>query len=201
MVALQAGSVKVQNLNQTSDAVAAIGGNVVLTSLDANGTGVQVYSNAPASDNLNAQVPTIYAGQKGGVTIQAQNSPIEVLNQAGGQVITTSGESSVAINPSQMATGVRVNGNVTNDDKSSVGIYETGTGSYLKADKITTTASSSTYVVLHGDAAYTSLSGGTSEIISIFTLPLYTAAVFSATSFIRRTRSSRSFVLFVRIVP
>lgn len=163
MVALQAGSVKVQNLNQTSDAVAAIGGNVVLTSLDANGTGVQVYSNAPASDNLNAQVPTIYAGQKGGVTIQAQNSPIEVLNQAGGQVITTSGESSVAINPSQMATGVRVNGNVTNDDKSSVGIYETGTGSYLKADKITTTASSSTYVVLHGDAAYTSLSGGTSE--------------------------------------
>ena len=120
MVALQAGSVKVQNLNQTSDAVAAIGGNVVLTSLDANGTGVQVYSNAPASDNLNAQVPTIYAGQKGGVTIQAQNSPIEVLNQAGGQVITTSGESSVAINPSQMATGVRVNGNVTNDDKSSV---------------------------------------------------------------------------------
>ena len=82
---------------------------------------------------------------------------------AGGQVITTSGGSSVAFTPSQMATGVRVNGNVTNDDKSSVGIYETGTGSYLKADKITTTASSSTYVVLHGDAAYTSLSGGTSE--------------------------------------
>ena len=72
--------------------------------------------------------------------------------------------SSVAINPSQMATRVRVNGDVTNDDGSSVGIYETGAGSYLKADKIATSGDSSTYVVLHDDAAYTSLSGGTSEV-------------------------------------
>ena len=163
LVALQAGSVKVQNSAPETIAVAAENGTVALTSLDATGTGVQVLNNSSPVEGLDYQIPTIYAAQKGGVTIQAQNSPIEVLNQGNGASIKALNESSVAINPSQMATGVRVNGDVTNDDGSSVGIYETGTGSYLKADKITTTASSSTYVVLHGDAAYTSLSGGTSE--------------------------------------
>ena len=164
IVALQAGSVKVQNSAPETIAVAAVNGTVALTSLDATGTGVQVLNNSSPAEDPDYQIPTIYAAQKGGVTIQAQNSPIEVLNQGNGASIKALNASSVAINPSQMATRVRVNGDVTNDDGSSVGIYETGAGSYLKADKIATSGDSSTYVVLHDDAAYTSLSGGTSEV-------------------------------------
>ena len=152
-VALQAGSVKVQN--NPGAAVAADNGTVALTSLDANGSGVQVLNNSAVN-------PTIGALGKGGVTIQAQNSPIEVLNQANGYAIWAD-NGSVSINSSEIATGVRVNGNVIADNQSGVGIYETGAGSYLKADTIKTSGASATYIGLYSDAAYTSLNGGTSE--------------------------------------
>jgi autotransporter family porin len=54
-------------------------------------------------------------------------------------------------------------GNVTATNDSRVAIHESGTGSYLKANKITA-SDSWVYLVLTGDAAYTSQTGGTSEV-------------------------------------
>ncbi len=49
--------------------------------------------------------------------------------------------------------------------------------------------------------AWSQISGGTSESISMLAVPPYTAAVRSATSFILRTSSSRACFSLVRIVP
>ena len=153
----QAGSVRVEDTAEYSAAVQVLKGAVQLTSLDAAGTGVQVFNNS-------AESPTIYSGQSGSVTIQAQSSPIQVINEGPGPAIWAD-SGSVQINNAQMSTGVQVQGNISSANGSAVGIFETGTGSFLKADTITTTGAGDgrTDIVLAGDAAYTSLTGGTSE--------------------------------------
>ncbi len=156
-VTAQAGSVRVEDTAEYSAAVQVLKGAVQLTSLDAAGTGVQVFNNS-------AESPTIYSGQSGSVTIQAQSSPIQVINEGPGPAIWAD-SGSVQINNAQMSTGVQVQGNISSANGSAVGIFETGTGSFLKADTITTTGAGDgrTDIVLAGDAAYTSLTGGTSE--------------------------------------
>ena len=156
-VTAQAGSVRVEDTAEYSAAVQVLKGAVQLTSLDAAGTGVQVFNNS-------AESPTIYSGQSGSVTILAQSSPIQVINEGPGPAIWAD-SGSVQINNAQMSTGVQVQGNISSANGSAVGIFETGTGSFLKADTITTTGAGDgrTDIVLAGDAAYTSLTGGTSE--------------------------------------
>ena len=173
-VTLQAGSVKVWGDGEENDAmetkgggsIYAFGGSVHITSLDPNGTGVQLLS-FNGNQYPNGEIPVIMtmddgSGNAGSVTIEARNSPIEILNDADKSSILTMG-GSVSVNSGQTATSVKVNGDITASFASTVGIYETGAGSYLKADTVKTIEDSSTTLVLQGDAAYTSFSGGTSE--------------------------------------
>jgi len=170
-VSLQAGSVKAWGDGEGDytqgggSAISVAGGSVSITSLDSNGSGVQLLSlNGDRSQLDNPVIMTMGATSEsaGSVTIEALNSPIEILNDADKSSILTMG-GSVSVNSGQTATSVKVNGDITASFASTVGIYETGAGSYLKADTVKTIEDSSTTLVLQGDAAYTSFSGGTSE--------------------------------------
>ena len=96
------------------------------------------------------------------MVIRADSAPIQVINQSGGQVILSDNadpSTGVTINGDLKASSVQVVGNVTASNDSRVAIHESGTGSYLKANKITA-SDSWVYLVLTGDAAYTSQTGG-----------------------------------------
>ena len=158
-VTIDAGSVTVKDTAASSAAIEVTGhGLVSLKANDASGTGVQVLNNSDS--------PTIYAASEGSVVIRADSAPIQVINQSGGQVILSDNadpSTGVTINGDLQASSVQVVGNVTASNDSRVAIHESGTGSYLKANKITA-SDSWVYLVLTGDAAYTSQTGGTSEV-------------------------------------
>lgn len=158
-VTIDAGSVTVKDTAASSAAIEVTGhGLVSLKANDASGTGVQVLNNSDS--------PTIYAASEGSVVIRADSAPIQVINQSGGQVILSDNadpSTGVTINGDLTASSVQVVGNVTATNDSRVAIHESGTGSYLKANKITA-SDSWVYLVLTGDAAYTSQTGGTSEV-------------------------------------
>ena len=162
-VTLQAGSVKVWGDGEENDAmetkgggsIYAFGGSVHITSLDPNGTGVQLLS-FNGNQYPNGEIPVIMtmddgSGNAGSVTIEARNSPIEILNDADLSSIMAMG-GNVSVNSGQMATSVKVNGDITASQASYVGIYETGTGSYLKANNVKSEGGSSVAITLHGDA-------------------------------------------------
>lgn len=158
-VTIDAGSVTVKDTAASSAAIEVTGhGLVSLKANDASGTGVQVLNNSDS--------PTIYASDEGSVVIRADGAPIQVINQSGGQVILSDNadpSTGVTINGDLQASSVQVVGNVTASNDSRVAIHESGAGSYLKANKITA-SDSWVYLVLTGDAAYTSQTGGTSEV-------------------------------------
>ena len=158
-VTIDAGSVTVKDTAASSAAIEVTGhGLVSLKANDTSGTGVQVLNNSDS--------PTIYAASEGSVVIRADSAPIQVINQSGGQVILSDNadpSTGVTINGDLTASSVQVVGNVTATNDSRVAIHESGTGSYLKANKITA-SDSWVYLVLTGDAAYTSQTGGTSEV-------------------------------------
>jgi outer membrane autotransporter protein len=158
-VTIDAGSVTVKDTAASSAAIEVTGhGLVSLKANDTSGTGVQVLNNSDS--------PTIYAASEGSVVIRADSAPIQVINQSGGQVILSDNadpSTGVTINGDLTASSVQVVGNVTATNDSRVAIHESGTGSYLKANKITA-SDSWVYLVLTGDVAYTSQTGGTSEV-------------------------------------
>lgn len=147
-VTIDAGSVTVKDTAASSAAIEVTGhGLVSLKANDASGTGVQVLNNSDS--------PTIYAASEGSVVIRADSAPIQVINQSGGQVILSDNadpSTGVTINGDLTASSVQVVGNVTATNDSRVAIHESGTGSYLKANKITA-SDSWVYLVLTGDAA------------------------------------------------
>ena len=162
-VTLQAGSVKVWGDGEDEEgaegtggsSIVARAGSVHITSFDPNGTGVQLLS-FNGDKYFTGDVPVImtmgFAGESAGsVTIEAMNSPIEILNEADVSSIMAMG-GNVSVNSGQMATSVKVNGDITASQASNVGIYETGTGSYLKANNVKSEGGSSVAITLHGDA-------------------------------------------------
>ena len=129
-----------------------IGGNLTLESTEGDGILGEAGSHYPTLDR--GVLLTLSGGRAsitsdGAYGIETDSSTVKVRIEGASDTVVTS----------KASFGVFVG------DGGEVDLFGSGTGSFLKADTITTTGAGDgrTDIVLAGDAAYTSLTGGTSE--------------------------------------